>query len=74
VGGWEELGGDERELERLLLGLRVADGVPAEWIDAERAAVFVAEGLAERRNGRLALTDRGMFVANELVLELGRAP
>jgi putative oxygen-independent coproporphyrinogen III oxidase len=74
VGGSEELGPVEREMERLLLGLRVADGVPAEWIDAERATGFVVEGLAERRNGRLALTDRGMFVANEIVLELGRAP
>jgi putative oxygen-independent coproporphyrinogen III oxidase len=70
VGGSEALGGDERDMERLLLGLRVADGVPTEWIDAERATAFVADGLAERRNGRLVLTDRGMFVANELVLQL----
>jgi coproporphyrinogen III oxidase-like Fe-S oxidoreductase len=60
-------------MERLLLGLRIADGVPAEWIDAERATTFVADGLAERRNGRLALTDRGMFLANEMVLELARS-
>jgi oxygen-independent coproporphyrinogen-3 oxidase len=73
VGGSEALSRAEREMERLLLGLRVADGVPAEWIDPERAAGFVAEGLAERRNGRLGLTDRGMFVANELVLELSRS-
>jgi putative oxygen-independent coproporphyrinogen III oxidase len=73
VGGSEALGQAEREMERLLLGLRVADGVPAEWIDAERAATYVAEGLAERRNGRVALTDRGMFLANDIVLELARA-
>jgi putative oxygen-independent coproporphyrinogen III oxidase len=70
VGGSEELGQAERRMEQLLLGLRVADGVPAGWVEAERAAGFVAVGLAVRTNGRLALTDRGMFVANELVLEL----
>jgi putative oxygen-independent coproporphyrinogen III oxidase len=70
VGGSEALSRAEREMERLLLGLRVADGVPAVWIDPERAAGFVADGLAEQRNGRLGLTDRGMFVANELVLAL----
>jgi putative oxygen-independent coproporphyrinogen III oxidase len=72
VGGSEAIGQSERRMEQLLLGLRVADGVPADWIDAERATAFVDDGLAERRNGRIALTDRGMFVANELVLELGR--
>ena len=70
VGGHEELSGDERAMERLLLGLRVADGVPAEWIDAARADGFVADGLAERRGDRLALTDRGMLLANEVVLAL----
>jgi putative oxygen-independent coproporphyrinogen III oxidase len=70
VGGDERLTAEERRLERLLLGLRVAEGVPAEWIDADRAAGFVAEGLAIRRNGHLALTDRGMLLANELILAL----
>jgi putative oxygen-independent coproporphyrinogen III oxidase len=70
IGGSEELGQDQQRMERLLLGLRVSDGVPVEWLDLAGAAPFEAEGLAERRNGHLALTERGMFVANELVLEL----
>jgi putative oxygen-independent coproporphyrinogen III oxidase len=70
LGGRERLTYEELRLERLLLGLRVADGIPAEWIDDERAATFLTEGLAERRNGRLALTDRGLFLANDIVLEL----
>jgi hypothetical protein len=57
-------------MERLLLGLRVADGVPVEWVDADKAAGFVEEGLAQWRNGRITLTDRGMFLANQIVLEL----
>jgi putative oxygen-independent coproporphyrinogen III oxidase len=68
VGGEERLTEQERRLERLLLGFRVADGVPVEWLHHARAATFVSEGLAERRGGRLAPTDRGMLLANELVL------
>jgi putative oxygen-independent coproporphyrinogen III oxidase len=70
VGGEEKLTEYERRLERLLLGLRVSDGVPAEWIDQSRADPFVAERLAQRIGDRVALTDRGLFLANELVLEL----
>jgi oxygen-independent coproporphyrinogen-3 oxidase len=72
VADREELTDGERATERLLLGLRLREGVPAEWVDAARADDYVAEGLAERRNGHVTLTERGWFVANELVLELGR--
>ena len=70
IGEEERLSADERRFERLLLGLRVAEGVPIEWVDEPRAGSFVADGLAERRDGRLALTDRGMLVANDVILEL----
>jgi oxygen-independent coproporphyrinogen-3 oxidase len=70
VGGEERLSEDERRLERLLLGLRVSDGVPAEWIEESRTDPVVAEGLARRIGDRVALTDRGLYLANEVVLEL----
>jgi oxygen-independent coproporphyrinogen-3 oxidase len=70
IGGEETLSDDERRMERLLLGLRVADGVPSEWIDGHGADAFVVDGLATQVDGRLRLTDRGLFVANELVLDL----
>ena len=70
TGGEELLGDDERRLERLILGLRLADGVPIHRVDARRAAEYVTQGLAKRRGGRFALTDRGMFLANEIVLAL----
>jgi coproporphyrinogen III oxidase-like Fe-S oxidoreductase len=70
TGGGEQLTDEERRTERILLGLRTADGVPIEWVNETRAIGFMKEGLAERRNGHLALTERGMFLASELVLEL----
>jgi oxygen-independent coproporphyrinogen-3 oxidase len=70
VGGQERLDDDEGRIERLLLGLRLAEGVPHDWVVAGEAALAVERGLAVRRGGRLALTERGMFVANDLVLRL----
>jgi putative oxygen-independent coproporphyrinogen III oxidase len=72
IGGDERLSDQERRTERFLLGLRTSEGVPAEWItDPTLSDAYVTEGLAVRRNGRVALTDRGMFLANGLVLALG---
>src|SRR5262249_47922978 len=56
TGGEETLSDDERQMERLLLGLRVADGVPSDWVDTQRAEAFVTDGLATRQDGRLRLT------------------
>ena len=70
TGGEELLTDDERAMERLLLGLRTSEGIPAAWVDDVRAASILDERLAERKNGRFVPTDRGMFLANELVLAL----
>jgi putative oxygen-independent coproporphyrinogen III oxidase len=70
LGGEERLSDEERRIERLLLGLRTADGVPSAWVDERRADEFVAHGLATRRGARVALTDSGLLLANELVLAL----
>jgi oxygen-independent coproporphyrinogen-3 oxidase len=70
LGGQERLTDEEQRLERLLLGLRMADGIPENWVDSSRLEQVLHGGLAEHHGGRLALTDRGLFVANEVVLEL----
>jgi oxygen-independent coproporphyrinogen-3 oxidase len=70
VGGEEILTDEERQLERLLLGLRVADGVPEAWVERSKAEDLVADGLARWTPEGLGLTDRGMLLANELVLSL----
>jgi putative oxygen-independent coproporphyrinogen III oxidase len=70
TGGSERLTDGERAMERLLLGLRVSDGVAAHWVDPDRVAAYVADGLAHRKDGRVILTDRGMLLANEIILGL----
>jgi len=70
VAGEERLAPDEAQLERVLLGVRSAHGIPASWVPAEAAAGFVDRGLARVDGERFALTERGMFLANEVVLAL----
>jgi putative oxygen-independent coproporphyrinogen III oxidase len=69
-GGGETLDPEARRLERLLLGVRRAEGVPAGWVPAEAAAELAARGLARLEGGRFALNDRGLFLASEVVLAL----
>jgi putative oxygen-independent coproporphyrinogen III oxidase len=70
VGGEERLSEEDRRIERLLLGLRTADGIPAEWVEPGLVGDYLAAGLARRRGDRLVLTDAGMLLANEVVLAL----
>jgi oxygen-independent coproporphyrinogen-3 oxidase len=73
VAGAERPDEEARRLERLFLGLRLAEGIPTDWVPDEVAGRFVQQGLARRENGRLALTDRGMLLANEVVLAIDAA-
>jgi putative oxygen-independent coproporphyrinogen III oxidase len=76
----EILGETERQLERVMLLIRLADGCPVEVVSpAGRAngAAVVAEGLADPAayaDGRIVLTSRGRLLADtvtRLLTELG---
>lgn len=63
--------------ERLMLGLRLMEGMDWPDLDAsldtqrrERIGVFVTEGLMERTQGRLRLTRRGLMIADSLLADL----
>jgi putative oxygen-independent coproporphyrinogen III oxidase len=73
VGGEELLSADEERLETTFLGLRTTEGLPAAAVDPAAASRFVEEGLLARRDGHLVLTDRGMFLANDVALALADA-
>jgi coproporphyrinogen III oxidase-like Fe-S oxidoreductase len=61
---------EEERMEGLLLSLRQTAGTRAERLPAKAAGDLVARGLARLADGRLSLTDRGMLLANEVVLAL----
>jgi len=85
VGEWERLTAAQRLGERLILGLRLAEGVPLGWLEARVAQEprrlprllesWQAEGLlvvAERKDGggRARLTEAGFLLSDTLFVEL----
>ena len=62
--------------ERLVLGLRLTEGVPLEELEAHcgagspGVARYVAAGLLAIRDGRVALTDRGVLLSDTIFAEL----
>ena len=70
TGGEERLGPEDLRLESVFLGLRTSEGVPARDVDPGRAAPYLDGGLLAERDGRLVLTERGLFLSNQVVLGL----
>jgi coproporphyrinogen III oxidase-like Fe-S oxidoreductase len=66
--------------ERLILGLRLRDGVPREWIEERVAAepgrlravldAWGERGLLVEGEGRLSLTEAGFLLSDALFMEL----
>ena len=70
LGGSESLQPQDAYLEEVFLRLRTLEGIPASWIDDDRAMPFLANGLLSEDFGNLVPTERGMLLLNELVLAL----
>jgi len=69
----EVLSGEDRRVERVLLELRLADGLPLDVLDETgRAAVpaQVEQGMVVVSGDRLVLTDRGRLLADAVVRDL----
>jgi putative oxygen-independent coproporphyrinogen III oxidase len=73
IGGEERVEGADARLERLLLGLRTARGIPSSSVPGEMRRQLVQGGLGRSSGGRFALTDRGLLLASEVVLALEQA-
>jgi len=80
VGTHETLTPRQRLAERLILGLRLGDGVPTAWLE-ERAALGPARlpatleawrerGLLGESDGRIRLTEAGFLLSDALFIEL----
>lgn len=66
----EVLTQEDKHMERVMLGLRLKEGIPAEWVDApEVVEKHVRLGLLTAGE-RLALTDAGRLLADGIVAEL----
>jgi oxygen-independent coproporphyrinogen-3 oxidase len=62
---------EERRAERILLEVRLAEGLPsAELPDPAPVERLVADGLLERHGDRLVLTLRGRLLADTVVRAL----
>lgn len=78
--GWERLSDAQIRAERLVLGLRLAEGVPLEWLERHLAVGprpgaptverYLAAGAMATRDGRIALTDRGVLISDAIFAEL----
>jgi hypothetical protein len=68
----DPVGAEEQLLERAMLALRTAEGMPLSWTRCERGSIddLVAGGFARVSGGRLMLTDRGFLVTNDVVLRV----
>lgn len=75
----ERLDARQRLGERLMLGLRTADGVPAVWLDEraqgdrtlqDRLVAWEDRALLRRQDGRVALTEAGFLLSDALFVEL----
>ncbi len=66
----EVLTDEQRAAERVLLGIRLAEGLPATGLDPREVDRIVAGGLAVRSGERLVLTRRGRLLADAVVRDL----
>ena len=73
AAGREMLTASERRMERVLLELRLRDGLPLEVLTlTERARVpaLLADGLASADGSRVSLTRRGRLLADGVIRDL----
>ncbi len=70
-GGCEELSEEEMKEEQIMLGLRTAKGVPAELLEADKAAAMLADGrLTRTGDGRLRIPEGHWFVSDDIIADI----
>ena len=64
----------EQRIEALLMGLRLAEGVPwsSEGLDLAAVDRLAAQGLLERTDDRLRVTPRGMLLLDGILAQIVR--
>lgn len=73
IGGQEVLDAATRRIERLMMGLRLTEGVPrrlVEPVDEDQARRLAGAGMLTDEGGRLALTAAGRPLAGDVIRRL----
>ncbi len=73
VAGEEILTAADRHTEKIMLGLRLREGIPLAWIEEAGHGVVekhVAGGLLQHRGDRIALTDAGRLLADGIITDI----
>ncbi|MFC3849947.1 radical SAM family heme chaperone HemW [Corynebacterium hansenii] len=69
----ESLSDDDRHIERVMLRLRLAEGMPASELrpgELERARAQEAAGMLAIADGRVRLTDAGRLLADAIIVDI----
>ena len=70
AAGREVLDEQAQALERVLLGIRLADGFPTRGLDPAAVSTLIAQGLVTFRPGVITLTRQGRLLADTVVHRL----
>ena len=69
----ETLTDADRHMEKIMLGLRLSEGIPEAWLDAHAAPAlerFIGRGLLERAGDRVRITKPGRLLADGIITDL----
>ena len=70
VDGREVLTAEQRGMETVMLGMRLAEGMPFAELDAGAVSALAEQSLVVVRDGRVVLTDRGRLLADAVIRRL----
>jgi putative oxygen-independent coproporphyrinogen III oxidase len=70
IEGWEAVGAAEAEAERVMLGLRLSEGLILDGSTATRTDPLIDGGLLWRRGDRIGATAAGQEILEELIRRL----
>ena len=63
----------DRHMEKIMLGLRLREGIPEAWLDAHATPAlerFIGRGLLERADDRVRITKPGRLLADGIITDL----
>lgn len=66
----DDLDEESLRLERIMLGLRLREGIPETWAAAAGIDKMVGRGWLSQEDGKIALTAQGLHFCSEVALEL----